>query len=1835
DTPADRWAVAPDRAMHTRRPAPDRVYSTRACLVDDPGLVNGSLIDGLDIDAGFAAKLDVMVQLSLRAGRDAWFDAHMDRVDRSRTGVILGNIALPTESTSLMADWVLGRRFDRGLFATRDSAPAAINRFVTGLPAGILAKALGLGGGHYTLDAACASSLFALDLAAAELRSGRADAMLTGGLSRPDCLYTQMGFAQLTALSPSGRCSPFDQKGDGLVVGEGAGVFVLKRLTDALAHGDTVHAVLRGTGTSNDVDGNLLAPSREGQLRAMHSAYREADWDPRSVELIECHATGTPVGDGVEFASLKRLWGDDGFDAGQCTIGSVKSNVGHLLTGAGAAGLAKVLLAMRHRVLPATANFDTPGDTIALDGSPFVVRGESTEWKTDGPLRAAVSGFGFGGTNAHVLLEEWTPETKTSAAVPAALTGPQSQQNHRGDRRDDVVIVGMSATVSTWDGLDAFRERVLGGGLAVAAAPKTGYWGLDDPPSGYFIDELEIPIGEFRIPPKELEETLPQQLLMLQVTKRALADAETSAIDRLRTGVFIGISLDLNTTNYHLRWVLDERATAAHRGDANGPASIDAGFDEWLATQSDRLAAPLNANRVMGNLGGIVASRVAREFALGGPSYVLSSEEGSGYSALEAAVRGLGRGQVDCAVVGAVDLAGDPRQASATDALKPMSRTGHVRPFDRAADGTLPGEGAVALVLKRRRDAERDGDRIYAAVLGLASTTGGTSDAVVPTAEAYRRALVRAYDDADIEPSTVAFVEAHGSGHPAEDRVEAEALGAWFNGDRERVIGSAKADVGHTGAAAALISVAKAALALHHRTLPPMRGIRQGRRALDHLTLPRDPAHWPDEPGGAPRRAAVSSMSSTGHVGHVVLEAVHGVGTGEAARAADKERAGAQGRASASIIVPVGRGPLGPMEPYDPRASRRPKGSHGSSTFETSETSETPTHRTAAAPIVALSESPAPQHRSTAINQSRPKSADRHFTPQPVSPGGTAARMLASSEATAAAHGAYLSLSNQVTALVTEHLERNPQMLHAVNAVSQGASAPILAPGPAPALREAPREVALDRAMCLEFATGSIGAVLGPEFAPVDAHPTRVRLPDEPLMLVDRILRIEGEPRSMSHGKVVTEHDVREGAWYLDNGRIPTCVAVEAGQADLFLSAYLGIDFITKGLAVYRLLDAVVTFHGELPGVGDVIHYDIDIREFFRHGDTWLFRFEFEATVNGQKLMTMRDGCAGFFSQGELDAGKGIVHSRLEQQWQRQSLPKGFGPLAPMTKCAVTAREVEALIAGDLQGAFGADFASLPVRAPLTIPGGRMQLVHRVDEIDPEGGRYGLGFIRAQADIRPDDWFLTCHFVDDKVMPGTLMYECCLHTLRIYLLRMGWVVEKAGVVAQPIEQIGSRLKCRGQVLDTTALVTYEVSIKELGYGPEPFAVVDALMFADGKPIVEISDMSLRLTGASRADVEGLWDGSPRDAAGPATPVALYPAVYDYDRILAFSSGNPSDAFGEPYRVFDEGRKIARLPRPPFQFLDRIVDVTGEPFVMEAGATCVAQVEVTPDQWYFRSNRQGEIPFAVLLEMALQPCGWLAGYVGSALTAPEDVKFRNLGGDAVQHRPVLCEQDVLTTHVEMTGVSSSGGMIIQHFSFDLRSERYGSVYTGTTYFGFFSSSALADQVGIRDAKHYEVSSGERARAKAFPVPIAAPFPDDTMRMVSEVDLYVADGGPHGLGYVEGSIAVSPDFWFFEAHFFEDPVWPGSLGLEAFLQLMKVAANERWQLSPEAQFQTMPLGARHEWVYRGQVIPTDGRVTVKVVIKSVDDDNHRLVADGFLCVDGRTIYQMIDFALETNP
>ena len=451
EIPEERWTAPPD-SMFSEKPAPDKTYSRKACLINDFKFDPA----GIDIDKNILSDIDPLYQFVLHAGREAFSDCVTRSLDRKRVGVALAAIALPTDASSSLARKIIGQSYREKFYGDSfvfDAKPVSkeesLSACVTSLPASILAKGLGLCGGSFTLDAACASSIYAVKLACDELCSHRADAMLAGGVSRPDCLYTQVGFSQLRALSPSGRCAPFDEKADGLVVGEGAGILVLKRLEDAVRNKDKIYGIISGIGLSNDIGGNLLSPDSEGQVRAMKMAYESAGWNPWDVDLIECHGTGTPAGDTTELASLAELWGKSGWSEAQCSIGSVKSMIGHLLTGAGAAGMIKALLAMKHNTLPPSLHFNRAHTKSPIHGSPFRVQTETEKWQKRGkdiPRRAAVSAFGFGGINGHLLFEEWLPGIHSKGA---RLIPPKAKKNPASitvqDPDPPVAIVGMDA----------------------------------------------------------------------------------------------------------------------------------------------------------------------------------------------------------------------------------------------------------------------------------------------------------------------------------------------------------------------------------------------------------------------------------------------------------------------------------------------------------------------------------------------------------------------------------------------------------------------------------------------------------------------------------------------------------------------------------------------------------------------------------------------------------------------------------------------------------------------------------------------------------------------------------------------------------------------------------------------------------------------------------------------------------------------------------------------------------------------------------------------------------------------------------------------------------------------------------------------------------------------------------------------------------------------------------------------------------------------------------------------------------------------------------------------
>jgi acyl transferase domain-containing protein/NAD(P)-dependent dehydrogenase (short-subunit alcohol dehydrogenase family) len=337
---------------------------------------------------GVTGTLEMVIPLGARLGHPKWRQALRD------AGV-----------SDDVANDVIERIGESYVPWQENSFPGLLGNVVEGR----IANRLDLGGTNCVVDAACASSLSAIHLAALELWSGRSDLVITGGVDTFNDIFMYMCFSKTPALSPTGDARPFAEDADGTILGEGVGILVLKRLADAERDGDRIYALIRGIGTSSDGAGNAVyAPKKEGQVRCLQDAYRIAGVSPDTIELIEAHGTGTKVGDATEVAGLTEVFCAAGRRGRWCALGSVKSQIGHTKAAAGAAGVIKAVLALHHRVLPTTSKVAQPLEILQADDSPFYVNTQPRPWLPSPahPRRAGVSAFGFGGSNFHCVLEE-------------------------------------------------------------------------------------------------------------------------------------------------------------------------------------------------------------------------------------------------------------------------------------------------------------------------------------------------------------------------------------------------------------------------------------------------------------------------------------------------------------------------------------------------------------------------------------------------------------------------------------------------------------------------------------------------------------------------------------------------------------------------------------------------------------------------------------------------------------------------------------------------------------------------------------------------------------------------------------------------------------------------------------------------------------------------------------------------------------------------------------------------------------------------------------------------------------------------------------------------------------------------------------------------------------------------------------------------------------------------------------------------------------------------------------------------------------------------------------
>jgi 3-oxoacyl-(acyl-carrier-protein) synthase/3-hydroxymyristoyl/3-hydroxydecanoyl-(acyl carrier protein) dehydratase len=1277
----DRWRVSREQAETNRG---GERWSLRA------GYVHGfeQRFDPSEYAVGREEwlQMDRMVHWMLHAAGEAIRTSGTNGfAERKRTGVIVGNLSLPTVSLAQYAESAWLRR--KGL-STSEAArivgamPQAVDRFMSGYPAFALAKALGLGGEAYCLDAACASSLYAIKLACDSLHDGRADLMLAGAVNGAEQLFLHTAFRALQAISKTGQSRPFHPQADGLVPAEGCGFVALKRLPDAVRDGNRVLGVIRAVGLSNDGGrSGLLAPSAAGQAAAMRQAYRQSGLSPSDISLIECHATGTLLGDATEIGSMSDVFAD----LRDVPIGSVKSNIGHAITAAGIAGLIKVLGSLNSGVLPPSLIGEE--EIEVLRESPFRLLRKPEPWRNDGRRRAAINSFGFGGNNAHLIVEQYEPAPERAAAGTVVRWSSMERDVAREDGRRTpaggdgrLAIVGIGAIVADGGGTDDFAAALFG---------------LDQRPRSTKAETVELPLAGIAAPPIDLKRALPQQLQMLKAAKEAAAEAGELMSER--TGIYIGMQIDAEIARHCARLRLDERPPVQSSAARNGMQ---------LEAACERIFPQLDAPTVVGLLPNIPANRLNKLLNVSGPGFTVSSEELSGITALAIAARALREGELDAALVGAVDFSGEYVHETAVAEWA-------------GPDAPTAGDAAVAIVVKRLADAERDRNVIYAVLpVDVEGKEPGAEQPGLLLGDGEEEAVSGVINRSALDDAGNARKSGDVSGVRLEQRF------------------------GKAHAAHGLLHVAAGALSLRYGLYPAFDGCA--------------PQPWP---ASAPRTARVSITALGGVKARVALASHDAEGAETAGREqrlrldallARVAEAGRDRDASPSITVAAHRPPV----------------------------------------------------ELSVILQELPHAAGVADVPHVTAPPRAAAPA--------------------VTAAEPPH-----------------AAPPIAGP------MRRPTGPAFSRTQLEQLASGPISAVFGPEFADQIGYRRQVRIPEPPLLLVDRVTGIDAAPHSMGVGTIWTETDVDRSRDYMHKGRMPLGYMAEAGQADLLLISWLGIDRYNKGDRVYRLLGCELTFHGALPRHGETLTYQIVVDSHAKSGNMRLFFFHYDCYAGAERRLSLRGGQAGFFTDEELANSGGVFWDPIKAEPRAGA--RLDPPEADCTHSRFTPEQVNSFAQGRPYDCFGPGFerAAYHTSSP-SIQHGERLFFQEVTNFDPLGGPLGRGYLRAEATLDGTEWFFPCHFNADPVMPGTLMLEGFVQAMSFYMAAMGFTLNKDGWQFEPVLDVPYRMVCRGQVTPASRKLIYEVYVQEVVGGMTPTLFADVLFTVDGLKSFHCAGLGIRL-----------------------------------------------------------------------------------------------------------------------------------------------------------------------------------------------------------------------------------------------------------------------------------------------------------------------------------------------------------------------------------------------------
>jgi len=1367
----------------------------------------------------------------------------------------------------------------------------------------------------------------------------------------------------------------------------------------------------------------------------------------------------------------------------------------------------------------------------------------------------------------------------------------------------------MDAQFGRVEGLEALTQMLYDGQQVFTDLPPKRWKGLHtDAPQGAYIESFDIDLLRHKFPPKDDDQPIPQQLLLLKVADNALRDANLA--EGCSVAVIVALGTELSLHQYRARldlsWIV--RDSLQRAGVTLTPDEVEALED----IARDAINPAAQVNQYTSYIGNIIASRVAAQWDFSGPVFTVSADENGVFRALEIADLLLADGSAEAVVIGAVDLAASVENVRTRSAQHPLG-TVPAFAFDQKSDGWLVGEGAGAIVLKRAEHAQNE--RVYAFIDALAFAPS--------VQDAARDALKQA----KLTPQDIGYVEAHASGIAHETQAEIVGLTATYRDSQpstRTALGSIKANIGHTFNASGIASLIKTALLMHNRFIP----------AVPHWSAPKYPELWANTPfyvpqeshtwllhAGETRHAAVSSIAADGLAAHVVMS-----------EGSHNTRFDAIRRQSFKMFLVDGdnlAALLGRLSQLETALDDAPDFSVlAARTFNVFKNR---------ALVLALLARDADSLRKeiSAAQRGLPAAVqngkDWHppagsaFTPRPVGQSGEVAFV-------------YPGAFNSYPGLGAQWLHLFPQAHNFLHTLSNS-----------------PADTVAEHALYQRSLTAPTRAEVR-AFRSILANDQVAMMKSGTAfaVLFTQVMRdvFKLKP-SAAFG-----YSLGEGSMYWSMGvwQNADAAAARFEHSPLFRSRLFGRKEAVRamwGLPPHAPDDFWASFVVSAPYHEVVKHVQSESRVYITHINTPqetviagdipacerviaalgapALRAPFEVVIHNETMISEFDELFRAHSNPLSDRVQSVrfysaadyTPAPLEQETIARNIARVSCKMVDFPRLIERAYADGARVFVELgPGATCARWVSDTL-------GDREHLAVSIDNL--RGDDYTtllkmlarLAAHRVTLDLSPLYESVSA-LENRREMPKTIT--------------LGGVPLRDAILSAESRQRLAAARVSQPRTPIPAPPPPTPRVASVAPAPVPQSGYAAQLSGHAANLRAFADSILAQLDSPNLSAASVTVQPKRRPIVPAVPNRFEPrtALFDFDRIDQFARGSIKACFGPEYAIYDT-RRAPRIPNTDLLFVSRVVKIEAERLITKVGSSMTTEYDVSADIWFYTDNSYPFTPYSVLMEMALQPCGFLSAFMGPTLAFPEiDFYFRNLDGHATLHKDVDLRGRTLTNRVELLSSTVLQGIIIQKYKFDMMLDGE-SFFVGESSFGYFTMQALSSQAGLDmgnpPLKWYMANNaalitvnGSRIQPPARESFLELPL--GRLAFINDAQIAL-NGGKNEKGYIYGRSVVTPQDWFFKCHFHQDPVMPGSLGLETVTQAIQLYAIQ----AGLAQGFKQPRFANTEsnrmvWKYRGQVLTSSPEIHVEVALREVTraaDGRLNIIADASVWNGALRIYE----------